>query len=116
MNRFLSMILSDRMPHAAGWVLFQTLLLIISASSLHAQFTVVPAGLPQVYASSVAWGDYDNDGRLDFAIIGSLDFVDDANLDYTKSVAKIYHNNGDGTFTEITAANLMPVFIGNIAW
>ena len=89
MSRSTSMISRDSMFRATRRVLFQTFLLILSASSLHAQFTVVPAGLPQVYASSVAWGDYDNDGRLDFAIIGSLDFVDDANLDYTKSVAKI---------------------------
>ena len=31
----------------------------------------VAPGLPGVSGSSVAWGDYDNDGRLDFLLTGS---------------------------------------------
>jgi hypothetical protein len=31
---------------------------------------VVAPGLPQLSESSVAWGDYDNDGRLDFLLTG----------------------------------------------
>ena len=30
----------------------------------------VAPGLPRVYNSSVAWADYDNDGRLDFLLSG----------------------------------------------
>jgi hypothetical protein len=40
---------------------------------------------------SVAWGDYDNDGRLDLYLCKY----------YAEN--EIYHNNGDGTFTEVEA-------------
>ncbi len=33
-------------------------------------FTDIGAGLTGVYASSVAWGDYDNDGDLDILLTG----------------------------------------------
>ena len=35
-----------------------------------ASFTDINAGLPGVYDSSVAWGDYDNDGDLDILLTG----------------------------------------------
>ncbi len=57
-------------------------------------FTDINAGLPGLETSSVAWGDYDNDGKPDFMLTG---------YDKGASVARIYHNNGDGTFTDINA-------------
>ena len=42
----------------------------------------------------MAWGDYDNDGKLDILLTG---WTGSGNY-----VAKVYHNNGDGTFTEDT--------------
>ena len=64
-------------------------------------------GMPGVSDSSVAWGDYDNDGKLDILLTG-----------YTGlgSIAKVYHNNGDGTFTENTSAGLTGVSHGSVAW
>jgi PKD repeat protein len=70
-------------------------------------FTDIGAGLAGVYESSVAWGDYDNDGRLDILLTG-----------YTPSwtpVFNIYHNNGDGTFTDI-GAGLPEAGGGSVAW
>ena len=43
------------------------------------------------------WGDYDNDGFLDlFVVNAGLSGLGNANL--------LYHNNGDGTFTDVAAA------------
>ena len=45
--------------------------------------------------AGLAWGDYDNDGLIDLYV---------KNPDYT--VANIlFHNNGDGTFADVTAAS-----------
>ncbi len=52
-------------------------------------FTAIPAGLPAMVASDVACADFDNDGRLDLAIIGPSD---------AGAIGRSYLNNGDGTF------------------
>ncbi|MFC2080501.1 PKD domain-containing protein, partial [Bacteroidota bacterium] len=59
--------------------------------------------LTGVYNSSVAWGDYDNDGYLDILLTGSY-------------MSKIFHNNGDNSFTEKTAIELPGVSSGSVAW
>ena len=48
--------------------------------------------LPGVNGSSVAWGDYDNDGDLDIILTGDLGSIN--------NISKIFRNNGDNTFTE----------------
>ena len=69
-------------------------------------FTEVPTPIPGVQNGAVAWGDYDNDGRLDILISG------DTGSNY---VSKVYHNNGDGTFTEISTP--LPGMTGSaVAW
>ena len=55
--------------------------------------------------SSVAWGDYDNDGYIDIALTGRSG----------GRVAQIYHNNGDHTFTNINAG-LTAVWDASVAW
>ncbi|HUL42760.1 MAG TPA: FG-GAP-like repeat-containing protein [Bacteroidota bacterium] len=70
-------------------------------------FTDIKPGIDQLSFSSVAWGDYDNDGLPDLAICGWLD--DSTN------VLKIFHNDGGGHFTDINA-NLPAVWWGSVAW
>ncbi|MDA3885437.1 MAG: FG-GAP-like repeat-containing protein [Candidatus Delongbacteria bacterium] len=65
------------------------------------QFIDINAGLPGVLASSVAWGDYDNDGDLDILLTG-----------YRNS--KIYRNDS-GSFTDI-GAGIPEVDEGSVAW
>ncbi|WP_375499986.1 DUF4347 domain-containing protein, partial [uncultured Nostoc sp.] len=48
--------------------------------------------LPGVYLSSVAWGDYSGDGKLDLILTGS-----DNNDNF---ISKLYKNNGSGVLTE----------------
>lgn len=64
--------------------------------------------LTGAYYSSVAWGDYNNDGYLDIIIAG--------NPNYGTQSTKLYKNNGDNTFTEQTGIVLIGVESGSIAW
>jgi hypothetical protein len=70
-------------------------------------FTSVPHPFPDCYLGAVAWGDYDNDGKLDVLIAGT---TSNAGL-----VAAIWRNDGKGTFTEV-GANLPGMDIGFAAW
>ena len=70
-------------------------------------FTNVPiAGLPGVDSGSVAWGDYDNDGRLDFLLTGYTNNGD---------VSQLWRNTGSG-FTNVPIADLPGVYNSSVAW
>jgi enediyne biosynthesis protein E4 len=57
------------------------------------------AGITQsVDAQSGAWGDYDNDGDLDL-------YITMGESNGTPIQGILYRNNGDGTFTDVTAAS-----------
>jgi predicted nucleotidyltransferase len=66
--------------------------------------------LTGVEYSSVAWGDYDNDGNLDILLTGTADGS------WSGNVSKIYHNNGDNSFTEQTSIELTGVAGSSVAW
>ena len=63
--------------------------------------------LPGVSNSSAAWGDYDNDGDLDILLCG---------YDGSQYISKIYHNNGNNTFSELTQISLVGVHDGSAVW
>ncbi|MBT3606033.1 MAG: VCBS repeat-containing protein, partial [Candidatus Latescibacteria bacterium] len=64
------------------------------------------SNLPQVTSSSVAWGDYDNDGDLDLALMG--------NASGTRT-AGIFRND-NGTLTQDTNQTLTPTDNGKLTW
>ena len=60
---------------------------------------------------SAAWGDYDNDGNQDILITGAT-----GELPTYNPVSKLYHNNGDNSFTEQTGTELTGVLWSAVAW
>jgi predicted nucleotidyltransferase len=73
-------------------------------------FTEIGAGLAAVSRSSVAWGDYDNDGDLDILLTGATGAYPDWN-----PTSKVYRNDGGGAFTDI-GAGLTGVYMSSAAW
>lgn len=77
-------------------------------------------GKKEKWSTSSAWADYDNDGKLDLYVLNYMkfdkmmnpaepgsSFHNAGNLFmnskiYTSAPNILYHNNGDGTFTEVT--------------
>jgi enediyne biosynthesis protein E4 len=75
-------------------------------------------GNPGRWASSAAWFDYDNDGHLDLVIANYVDWSPEGNFycgdhgpgmrsychpdDFQGEPPTLYHNNGDGTFTDVS--------------
>ncbi|MGB8496197.1 MAG: CRTAC1 family protein [Candidatus Acidiferrum sp.] len=55
--------------------------------------------LPETMGPGVAFIDYDNDGWPDIFIVNGMDWPGHASK---RSTPKLYHNNHDGTFTDVT--------------
>ena len=72
-------------------------------------FTNIDAGLAGVYNSSGIWVDHDNDGDLDVLLTGW-----DTGAGNSPTTL-VYRNNGDDTFTDITAG-LQDVYWSDAAW
>jgi enediyne biosynthesis protein E4 len=56
--------------------------------------------LPETMGPGVGFIDYDNDGWQDILIVNGTDFPDHVHRHTTLA---LYHNNRDGTFTDVTA-------------
>ncbi|OQX26555.1 MAG: hypothetical protein BWK80_09910, partial [Desulfobacteraceae bacterium IS3] len=69
------------------------------------KFTDIRANLTGVYYSSVAWGDYDNDGDPDILLTGDTG---------SAKISKVYRNDG-GKFTDVNAG-LDGVSGGSAIW
>ncbi|HEV2351582.1 MAG TPA: CRTAC1 family protein [Terriglobia bacterium] len=81
------------------------------------------------WGSSAAWFDYDNDGRLDLVIANYVDWSPDNNRwcgphqegyrgychpdVYHGQTPTLYHNNGDGTFTDVSKSSGVGLKPGN---
>ena len=74
--------------------------------------TVLAPGVPGATGGGVAWGDYDNDGRLDFLLTGR-----NAPTVFG-GVSQLWRNTGNG-FTNVTASavpGLLPLEDSSVAW
>jgi len=70
-------------------------------------FFNINAELKGLYKGSSAWGDYDNDGRIDLLICGL-----NANDEPTSI---LYHNDGSGKFSD-SGIYITPCVSGDIKW
>jgi hypothetical protein len=70
-------------------------------------FTNMNVGLPGIYQSAVALGDYDNDGKLDIALAG----VNSQSI----PISQVWRNTGNWVFTNLNAG-LPGVHSGSVAW
>jgi hypothetical protein len=81
------------------------------------------------WASSAAWFDYDNDGQLDLVIANYVDWSPERNFycgdqgpglrsychpdDFRGQAPTLYHNNGDGTFSDVSKSSGLGLKGGN---
>ena len=52
--------------------------------------------------TSAAWGDYDSDGWLDLYVTNWSCYPECDPVDFAAQQDRLYHNNGDGSFTDVT--------------
>jgi hypothetical protein len=73
-------------------------------------FTPVAGNFTAVFAGSVAWGDYDGDGRLDLLVTGITSPSQNG-----VAVTRLYHNDGNGVFTSVPHP-FPDCYVGAVAW
>jgi predicted nucleotidyltransferase len=85
------------------------LFLLLKIPDLYSQTFVEQTDilLPGVEYSSVAWGDFDNDGYIDIIITG---------WGQEGRISKVYRNNANNTFSEQTGISMIGISVGSVDW
>ena len=74
-------------------------------------FSDINAGLPGLQSSAVAWGDYNNDGKLDLVLSGETSVSPPPYAPITR----IYENHGSGSFSD-SGFTFTGLFNTALAW
>jgi hypothetical protein len=86
-------------PDAGCPVVFTDVAAKAGLKFLHDRGGTAAHQLPETMGSGVAWLDYDNDGWMDLYVVQSGPFPPNGSA---RAQDRLYHNNGDGTFTDVT--------------
>ncbi len=86
-------------PAAASGVTFRDVTQQSGIRFVHNNGAFGKKYLPETLGAGVAFIDYDNDGWPDIFLVNSTDWPGHAQK---RSTPKLYHNNHDGTFTDVT--------------
>jgi len=95
----LSMALGRRGPAPASAITFRDVTPRAGVHFVHNNGAFGKKFLPETLGPGVAFIDYDNDGWPDIFLVNGTDWPGHAQKHTT---AKLYHNNHDGTFTDVT--------------
>ncbi len=83
---------------------------VTAAAGIHFKHNAGKAGkkyLPETMGAGVAIFDYNGDGKPDLLFVNSKDFEPHSK----KSICALYRNNGNGTFTDVTAGSGLDIEI-----
>src|SRR5215831_17073335 len=98
-SSFLCFVWAALVGVSAAQVTFKDITKQAGINFVHNNGAVGKKWLPETMGTGCAFIDYDNDGYPDILLVNGKDWTTPGK----PSTMKLYHNNGNGTFTDVTA-------------